>query len=96
MPRTARASVGNICYPVINRGNNRAEVFHKSADYARLSEMFDEAVKRLPMRVLSWCLMPNHFHLVLWPYADGDHDSAYFALKVKQAFPGKNSTNFFR
>ena len=28
--------------------------------------------------------------------AYGYHDSDYFALKVKQAFPGKNSTNFFR
>ena len=24
------------------------------------------------MRVLAYCLMPNHFHLVLWPYGDGD------------------------
>ena len=72
MPRTARASVGNICYHVINRGNNRAEVFHKSTDYVRFTDMLGEAVQRLPMRVLSWCLMPNNFHLVLWPYADGD------------------------
>ena len=28
MPRTARASVGDYCYHVINRGNARAEVFH--------------------------------------------------------------------
>jgi putative transposase len=31
MPRTARASVGNMCHHVINRGNGRAEIFHKSA-----------------------------------------------------------------
>ena len=72
MPRTARASIGNICYHVINRGNNRCEVFHKNADYARFTEMLGEAVERLDLRVLSWCLMPNHFHLVLWPYGDGD------------------------
>ena len=24
------------------------------------------------MRLLAWCLMPNHWHLVLWPRADGD------------------------
>ena len=33
MPRTARASVGGICYLVINRGNARAEVFYKERDY---------------------------------------------------------------
>jgi len=32
MPRTARASVGGLCYHVINRGNGRAEVFHKARD----------------------------------------------------------------
>jgi len=26
----------------------------------------------VPMRVLGWCLMPNHFHLVLWPHEAGD------------------------
>jgi len=72
MPRKARSSVGNMCYHVINRGNNRSAVFHKDQDYLRFTEMMGEAVDRLPMRVLSWCLMPNHFHLVLWPYGDGD------------------------
>jgi REP-associated tyrosine transposase len=72
MPRKARASVGDMCYHVINRGNNRAEVFHKDQDYLRFTEMMGEAVERQPMRILSWCLMPNHFHMVLWPYGDGD------------------------
>ena len=31
-----------------------------------------KANNRIPMRILSYCLMPNHFHLVLWPYEDGD------------------------
>jgi putative transposase len=72
MPRTARASIGNICYHVINRGNGRAAVFHKQSDYLRFTEMMGESCERLPMRVAGWCLMPNHFHLVLWPHDDGD------------------------
>lgn len=72
MPRTARASVGNMCYHVLNRGNGRAEVFHKPADYAAFLDLMAEAHERLPMRVLGYALMPNHFHLVLWPKADGD------------------------
>ena len=31
-----------------------------------------QANERTPMRLLSYCLMPNHFHLVLWPKLDGD------------------------
>ncbi len=72
MPRTARASVGDYCYHVINRGNGRAEVFHAEGDYQAFVRLFREASVRVPMRLLAYCLMPNHFHLALWPYADGD------------------------
>jgi putative transposase len=72
MPRTARASVGDVCYHVINRGNARQRVFHRDADYEAFLRLLGEAHERLAMRVLGFCLMPNHFHLVLWPHADGD------------------------
>lgn len=72
MPRTARASVGNMCYHVLNRGNGRATVFHKSSDYAAFIDLMAAANRRLPMRILSYALLPNHFHLVLWPWEDGD------------------------
>jgi putative transposase len=72
MPRTARASQANYCYHVLNRGNARSQVFHKPADYAAFAGLIEEAGRRRPMRVLAYCLMPNHFHLVLWPIGDGD------------------------
>ena len=72
MPRTARASVGGICYHVINRGNACAEVFHTSEDYEAFVRLLTDSLDRLPMRVLSYCLMPNHFHMVAWPREDGD------------------------
>ena len=71
MPRTARASAGGVCYHVINRGNGRAEVFHKPQDYDAFVVMLGEATERVEVRVLAYCLMPNHFHLVLWPRKDG-------------------------
>jgi len=67
MPRTARAAVGGMCYHVLNRGNARAEVFHKEGDYAAFLKLLKEAGERVTMRLLAFCLMPNHFHLVLWP-----------------------------
>jgi len=72
MPRTARASVGEICYHVINRGNARQEVFLKKGDYQAFIELIGRASERVRMRVLAYCVMPNHFHLALWPYSDGD------------------------
>ena len=72
MSRTARASVGGICYHVLNRGNGRSEVFHKDDDYAAFLKLLREASERVPMRLLAYCLMPNHFHLVVWTLQDGD------------------------
>ena len=72
MPRTSRAPAGGYCYHVLNRGNARAEVFHKDQDLQAFLDMIAEASLRQPMRILAYCLMPNHFHLVLWPRHDGD------------------------
>jgi putative transposase len=72
MPRTARASLANYCYHVFNRGNRRAEVFHKPDDYEAFVALLAEAGRRVPMRVLAYCVMPDHFHLVLRPTRDGD------------------------
>lgn len=72
MPRTARASVGGICYHVINRGNARAQVYHEQSDYRAFLSLMKLACEQVPMRVLAYCLMPNHFHFVLWPHNDGD------------------------
>jgi len=36
-------------------------------DYQALVRLMQDACERLPMRILGYCLMPNHFHLVLWP-----------------------------
>jgi putative transposase len=72
MPRTHRASVGGLCYHVINRGVAGLEVFHEQADYRAFLDMMAEGNERLPMRLLALCVMPNHFHLVLRPHGDGD------------------------
>jgi len=72
MPRTARASAGGYCYHILNRGNGRVAVFHKDEDSRAFVRLIAEAFRRRPMRVLAYCLMPNHFHLALWPFGDGD------------------------
>lgn len=72
MPRTSRASVGGICYHVINRGNARRNVFHNDGDYEAFLKAMAHACVEIPMPVLGFCLMPNHFHLALWPTHDGD------------------------
>ncbi len=65
MPRTARASAASLCYHVLNRGNNRASVFHKDGDFNAFVDLLAEAKLRNPMRILANCVLPNHFHLAL-------------------------------
>jgi len=72
MARTARASQGGYCYHVLNRGNGRRTVFHKKGDFVAFLKLLREARDRTHMRLLAYCLMPNHFHLALWPRRDGD------------------------
>ena len=72
MPRTARRFAGGTVYHVLNRGNARREVFHTDGDYAAFIDLMAAASRRVPMRILGYVLMPNHFHLVLWPQGDGD------------------------
>jgi putative transposase len=72
MPRTARASQAGYSYHVLNRGNARSEVFHRPGDFSAFLQVIGESSVRLPMGLLAYCLMPNHFHLVVRPHADGD------------------------
>jgi putative transposase len=60
-----------LCYHVLNRANERKVVFHAPADFARFIALLAEACERHDVGVLAYCLMPNHFHLVLRPTANG-------------------------
>jgi putative transposase len=72
MPRTARAIVGGCYYHVINRGNQKAQIFHDASDYSQFLALIARAQARLPLPILAGCLMPNHVHLVVRPDADSD------------------------
>ena len=47
-------------------------VFHKPPDYQAFEKVLSETHARLPCRILAYCLMPTHWHLLLWPRADGE------------------------
>ena len=55
----------------MNRTSGKIELFEDSGDYEAFERVLTEALKREPaMRLCAYCLMPNHFHLVLWPEKD--------------------------
>ena len=72
MPRINRIDIGDIVYHVINRANARARMFNTDEDYNFFEEVLEEAQEKFGMRILSYCVMSNHWHLVLHPKQNGD------------------------
>ena len=72
MSRQARNTPGGLVYHVLNRANGRLRRFRKDEDFLAFEKVLLEAMKRRPVRLLDWCLMPNHWHLVVWPRKDDD------------------------
>jgi putative transposase len=67
MPRPKRLLVDGHAYHVLNRGNDRRVIFKKTEDYEAFFAILREAQQRLAVPTIGVCLMPNHWHLVLWP-----------------------------
>ena len=61
-----------MIFHVMNRSVGGATLFRSDADYLAFQTILAEAVERFDMRLLAYCLLPNHFHEVLWPRRDGD------------------------
>lgn len=72
MPRCSRPSTGGIVCHVLNRANAQLTLFEHPADYELFERTLEQAHRRVPLRILSYCVMPNHWHLVLRPRADAD------------------------
>ena len=72
MGRTLRIDVGNQFYHVLNRANARLPIFKKEKDFEAFENILEEAKDKYSMRILSYCLMPNHWHFILHPRKDGD------------------------
>lgn len=64
--------MGGYVYHVLNRANARIKIFDGRADYEAFEQVLRQAVERTQTRLLAYCVMPNHWHLVVWPREDGE------------------------
>ncbi|MEK7762155.1 MAG: transposase [Nitrospirota bacterium] len=71
MPHRPRLAAGDLAYHVLNRRVGRLLIFEKPADYAAFENILAEAHAQTTIRIAAYCLMPNHWHLLLWPRQDG-------------------------
>jgi putative transposase len=61
-----------MLFHVLNRGVGRMRIFEGDRDYEAFGRVVEETLRVAPMRICAYCWLPNHWHFVLWPEADGD------------------------
>ncbi len=64
--------MGGVAYHVLNRAVGRRTIFKTDADYLAFERVMEQAWRRMGTRLVSYCVMPNHWHLVVWPRKDGE------------------------
>ena len=88
MGRPHRPALGGYVYHVLNRANARLPICEEPEDFAAFERVLEEAVERYRMRLLSYAVMSNHWHLVVWPRKDeelseiGKRDILLFRLNL--------------
>jgi putative transposase len=65
MARKLRVQYAGAIYHVMSRGDRREPIFVDDRDRRRFLETLGEACQKTGWQVHAYCLMPNHFHLVL-------------------------------
>ncbi len=72
MPRKPRELVDGAIYHVFNRGNDRRNLFSEPEDYHCFLNYLRNSASTLSIELYHYCLMPNHFHLLLKIQKTGD------------------------
>jgi putative transposase len=80
MARKPRLFITGMPYHVIQRGNNKIPIFSKEEDYLFFLELIREAKVKYPCRLYSYCLMANHFHLLIEPVQEKENISLLIKL----------------
>jgi len=72
MARPLRVDIAGQVYHVINRSNGRVKIFEEDWMYKDFEYLLGEVKEQFDMRILAYVIMPNHWHLLLYPQKDGD------------------------
>lgn len=72
MANRKRITKGGIAYHVLNRANGKLRIFKKELDFIAFENILAEGIELFNMRLCGYCIMGNHWHMLLWPVADGD------------------------
>ena len=65
MTRPLRVEYPGAFYHVINRGNAGEDIFINKRDREKFLEYFEKAIDRFDIKIHTYCLMTNHYHLLV-------------------------------
>ena len=65
MPRRARKIPSQQPLHVCNRSAGQITIYHSVADYIRFEICLKEMLEKFPLRLFAFCIMPNHYHLLM-------------------------------
>jgi putative transposase len=88
MQRGARILLDNVCYHIVNRGNQKQRIFIEKEDYQEYLSILKHYKRVLHFKVFGYCLMPNHIHLIIKP--DNPEELASIMQRLTQTY-----TSFF-
>lgn len=70
MPRKSRIDLSGVIHHVIVRGIERRRIFQSDADREEFLRRLSESLEKTKSQCYAWCLIPNHFHLLIRTGAD--------------------------
>jgi REP element-mobilizing transposase RayT len=70
MPRRERNLEPGNYYHLYNRGNNRQNIFFERDNYLHFLKQFRYYVADATVQVVAYCLMPNHYHILIYLQED--------------------------
>lgn len=85
MPRRALTRPSGVVFHVLNRSVRRVSIFRHTSDYDAFEILLAQCVATTPMRLIAYCLMPNHWHLVTWPIHGGHLSTFMHRLAMTHA-----------
>jgi len=72
MARRPRIAPGGMVYHVLNRSAGKFKFLNRQKDFEAFENLLIEAHALHPLPILSYCLMPTHWHFVPFPRRDGE------------------------
>ncbi len=94
MSRPQRMALGGYVYHVLNRANGRLRIFRKDSDFLAFEKILAAGTALFSLWLCGYCIMSNHWHLLLWPQGDGDlsHFMRWVTLTHTQRYHTSHGT----